>query len=225
MRAKCNFKQLDTVLLWLFVPSSGLAAEPSAETSRVARQRSLSVLSGGAVRGAAHVGVLKVLEENRVPVDFIPGTSMGAIIGGMYATGMSPTEMDRIITSTDWNDMFLDRPAPQNRSYRRKQEDTQSLVKFELGWKDGLTFPTGLITGDKLMFFLRTQTLHSCHVTDFDELAVPFRAVATDIENGQMAVLAHGDLAAALRASMAIPGIFSPQEFDGRMLVRPQWRV
>ena len=162
------------------------------------------MLSGGAARGSAHVGVLKVIEENRIPVDFIAGTSMGAIIGGMYASGSSPEEMDHILTSTDWNDLFSDRPSRKHLSFRRKQEDLESLIKIELGWKSGLTFPTSLIAGDKMMFYLRRLTLQTHGISSFDGLPVAFRAVATDVENGDMVVLAKGDLAEALRASMAI---------------------
>lgn len=177
------------------------------------------VLSGGAVRGSAHVGVLKTLEKNRVPVDFICGTSMGALVGGLYSAGMSPDEMERILTSTDWNDLFLDRPARKNLSYRRKQDDMESLIKFELGWDHGLTFPASLTAGDKLIFFLRKLTLQVNGAGDFDHLPIPFRAVATDIENGEMVVLGGGDFPLALRASMAIPGVFAPQEVGDRLLV------
>ena len=100
------------------------------------------MLSGGGARGSAHVGVLKVLEQHRVPVDFIAGTSMGAIVGGLYASGMSPDEMDRMLVSTDWNDLFSDRPARKQLSFRRKQEDLESLIKIEMGWKRGLAFPS-----------------------------------------------------------------------------------
>src|SRR6266511_2405365 len=188
--------------------------EPAAHRPRIAL-----VLSGGAARGSAHVGVLKVIEENRIPVDFVAGTSMGAIIGGLYASGLSPEEMDRILTSTDWNDLFSDRPARKHLSFRRKEEDLESLIKIEMGWRGGLTFPASLVAGDKMMFYLRKLTLQSQGISNFDRLPVPFRAVATDIENGEMVVVAKGDLAEALRASMAIPGAFAPQEIDGRLLV------
>jgi NTE family protein len=195
------------------------SAESNDANEATRRPRIALVLSGGAARGSAHVGVLKVLEENRIPVDFIAGTSMGAIIGGMYAAGSSPEEMDSILASTDWNDLFSDRPSRKRLSFRRKQEDLESLIKIEMGWKGGLTFPASLIAGDKMMFYLRKLTLQTHGITSFDRLPVPFRAVATDIENGDTVVLSKGDLAEALRASMAIPGAFAPQEIDGRLLV------
>ena len=177
------------------------------------------MLSGGGARGSAHVGVLKVIEEKRIPVDFIAGTSMGAIIGGLYSSGLSPEEIERILASTDWNDLFSDRPSRQHLSFRRKQEDLDSLWKIEMGWKKGLTFPASLIAGDKLMFYLRKVTLHTHGVSSFDDLPIPFRAVATDVESGDAVVLSKGDLPEALRASMAIPGVFGAEEIEGRLLV------
>src|SRR5262245_66539002 len=106
--------------------------------------------------------------------------------------------MQRIMTSTDWNELFTDRPARKYLSFRRKQEDLESLIKIEMGWKRGLTFPSSLIAGDKLMFHLRKLTLQTHAVTSFDELPVVFRAVATDLENGDAVVLAKGDLAEAM---------------------------
>ena len=202
--------------LILFGVNDAKAETPSSASRR---PRIALVLSGGAVRGFAHVGILKVLEENRIPVDFIAGTSMGAIVGGLYASGLSADELNSIFIYTNWNDLITDRPARKNLSFRRKQDDLESLVKIELGWKGGLTLPSSLVAGDKLMFDLRRRTLQVHGISDFDKLPVPFRAVATDVENGEMVVLAKGDLALALRASMAIPGMFAPQEIDGRLLV------
>src|SRR5262245_38667436 len=127
--------------------------------------------------------------------------------------------MQRIMTSTDWNELFTDRPARKYLSFRRKEEDLESLIKIELGWKHGLTFPRSLVAGDKLMFYLRRITLQAHGTTTFDHLPIPFRAVATDIETGDKVVLGKGDLAEALRASMAIPGAFAPLEIDNRLLV------
>ena len=189
------------------------------QTSPSGRPKIALVLSGGAVRGAAHVGVLKVIEEKGIPVDFIAGTSMGAIIGGLYSSGLAPDEIEDILGSADWNDLFSDRPSRKHLSFRRKEEDLDSLFKLEMGWKRGLTFPASLVAGDKLMFYLRKITLHTHGLSRFDDLPIPFRAVATDIETGDAVVLAGGDLPAALRASMAIPSVFATQEIEGRLLV------
>jgi len=125
--------------------------------------------------------VLKVIEENRIPIDFIAGTSMGAIVGGMYASGLSPDELKEILTSTDWNDLFTDRPARKHLSFRRKEEDLESLIKIELGWKRGLTFPASLVAGDKLMFYLRQLTLHMHGIAGFDR---PVRMTSHPPEHG-----------------------------------------
>ena len=178
------------------------------------------VLSGGGARGAAHIGVLKVLEENHVPIDAIAGTSMGAVVGGLYASGLSAADIERVMTSVDWEDAFRDRPARKDLNFRRKLEDQNFLVKFPLGLK-GRKFrlPRGLVQGQKLNQILRSLTLPVAQVQDFDHLAIPFRAIATDIVTGDRVVLDHGDLTTAMRASLSAPGVFAPVEIDGRLLV------
>ena len=178
------------------------------------------VLSGGGARGAAHVGVLKALEEMHIPIDAISGTSMGAVVGGLYAAGMSPDDIEKLMTSIDWEDAFRDRPAREDLSFRRKQDDVDFPVRLPLGIKGGkVLLPRGLIQGQKLQQMLRTATMPVAHVESFDDLPIPFRALATDLESGEGVILDHGDLTAALRASMSIPGVFAPVEIDGRLLV------
>jgi NTE family protein len=185
-----------------------------------ARPRIGLVLSGGGARGAAHIGVLKVLEENHIPVDAIAGTSMGAVVGGLYASGLSAADIERVMTSVDWQDAFQDRPARADLNFRRKLEDQTYLVKFPLGIKGGeFRLPRGLVQGQKLTQILRGLTLPVAQIDDFDDLAIPFRAVATDIVTGDRVVLDHGDLTTAMRASLSAPGVFSPVDSEGRMLV------
>ena len=192
--------------LWLPVP----AVEPV----------TCLVLSGGSARGAAHIGVLEALEELRIPVDCVVGTSMGAVVGGLYASGMSPARIREVVLSADWDDLFTDRPARESIPFRRKQFDNLPLFEFEFGLgRNGLTLPTGLIAGQKLDFLLSALTLHTADVVLFDELSIPYRAVATDLATGRMVVLDHGDLATAMRASMSVPGAFSPAVIDGADLV------
>jgi NTE family protein len=200
------------VLSWTFL----VAAEPRAAT----RPKVGLALSGGGARGAAHIGVLKVLEERRVPVDFIAGTSMGALVGGLYASGLTAAELERVITEVDWTDAFADRIPRADRSFRRKRDDDLYLVKHKPGLRGGqLLFPPGLIDGQQIDLLLKRHTLPVVTVRDFDELSIPYRAVAADIVTGEAVVLDHGDLAMALRASMAIPAVFAPREIDGRLLV------
>ena len=177
------------------------------------------VLSGGGARGISHVGVLKVLEEARVPVDFIVGTSMGAIIGGLYASGMSADELERELLAVDWGDVFERREPRQLLSQRRKEEDFALSPVLQLGFRDGeFRLPTGAVSTRSLEMLLRRYTLSTRLLATFDGLPTPFRAVATDMETGQAVVIDHGDLAAALRASMSVPGVFSPLEVNGRIL-------
>lgn len=197
------------------------AAQPlqAAEANATSRPRVCLVLSGGGARGGAHVGVLKVLEELRIPLDCIVGTSAGAAIGGLYASGQSPDEIALFLTQLDWDKALRDHPTRTNLSFRRKQDDARYLLRLEIGYDKGrLYFPKGFIAGRNLDFLLKSELLHVADIQDFDKLPVPFRAIATDLENGEMVVLEQGDLAAALRASMAVPGVFAPVELDGRLL-------
>ena len=201
------------VVLSFFAGDAVLAAEQ-------VRPRVGLVLSGGGARGAAHVGVLKVLDEMRVPVDAIAGTSMGAVVGGLYASGMSGAEIEELIRSLNWQDAFQDRPPREELGFRRKQDDRNFLVRYALGVTDeGFVLPRGLIQGQKLEQMLRNATLPVTEVYDFDDLPIPFRAVATDLENGEAVVMKSGDLVSAMRASMSAPGVFAPVQRDGRLLV------
>lgn len=192
---------------------TSMAAEPPP------RPRIGLVLSGGGARGLAHVGVLKVLERERVPIDVIAGTSMGAIIGGLYASGMSADQLEAELLKVDWNAVFASRVDRQLLSQRRKEEDFEISPVIEIGMRDGeLRAPLGALSGRGLETLLRRYTLPVREVRDFDALPTPFRAVATDMENGRPVVFAHGDLALALRSSMSVPGVFAPTEVDGRIL-------
>ena len=178
------------------------------------------VLSGGGARGLAHVGVLKVLEELRVPVHCVTGTSMGAIVGGSYAAGTPPAELEAFVRKADWNEVFRDSPPRTEVSIRRKIDEYKTLFAPEYGvTRKGLLLPKGVIAGVSIEGFFRSLAQPAIDVTDFDKLPIPFRAVAADIETGEAVVLSHGSLARALRASMSIPGALSPVEIDGRLLV------
>ncbi|MBS1190505.1 MAG: Patatin [Rhodocyclaceae bacterium] len=179
------------------------------------------VLGGGGARGAAHVGVLKVLEEMRIPVDVVVGTSMGSIVGGLYASGMTPQQIEHELETMDWDGVFQDAPARADRSFRRKQDDVNYAFKAKLGvTSEGkLSGPLGFIRGQKFDLALNRLTQPVADVTNFDELHIPFRAVATDLETGKEVVLGSGSLPRAIRASMAVPGAFDPVDIDGRLLV------
>jgi NTE family protein len=178
------------------------------------------VLAGGGARGAAHVGVLEVMEELRVPVDFIVGTSMGAIVGGMYASGYSPAELREKLEEIDWQEAFNDDPPRRNIPFRSKEMDDRALFKLEFGFsKSGFRSPAGLIAGHKLDFILSSLLVQHSEPQHFDDLPIPYRAIAVDLTTGEMVVLEQGQLVTAIRASMAYPVMFTPVEQDGRQLV------
>ena len=176
-------------------------------------------LSGGGARGLAHIGVLKVLEELRVPVHCVTGTSMGAVVGGAFASGVSPAQMDDTVTKTDWNQVFSDRPPRAEVSTRRKIDDYKTLFAPEVGvGKDGISLPKGVLSGVSIESYLRLLT-GSASTNDFGNLPVPFRAVAADIVTGEAVVLQNGSVSEAMRASMSVPGAMAPVEIAGRLLV------
>jgi NTE family protein len=213
-------------ILVVLVSMLALAAPTSAQTpaqqeaSQASRPKIGLVLAGGGAKGAAHVGVLKVLEEMRIPVDYVAGTSMGSIVGGLYAAGMSPREIEREIHTIDWKDVFVDDPRREDRSFRRKQDDALYVFKAKPGFNDGkLEMPLAYVQGQKFDLQLNRLTARVSNIKDFDRLPIPFRAVATDLETGMEVILKSGNLARSLRASMAVPGAFDPVEIDGKLLV------
>ncbi len=214
-----NIGMVRSVLMALLLAFPVLAQAALSEPT-VQRPRVGLVLSGGGARGFAHVGVLKVLEQLNIPVDAIAGTSMGALVGGLYASGMTASEIESLINSLDWQAAFRDRPSRATLGFRRKQDDRNFLVRYSLGvGGDGLELPTGLIQGQNQTQLLRGATMKVSDIARFDELPIPFRAVATDLESGAEVVIDAGDLVTAMRASMSAPGIFTPVELNGRLLV------
>jgi NTE family protein len=175
-------------------------------------------LSGGGALGLAQIGVLRWLDENHVPIDRIAGTSMGSIIGVMYATGMSPQEIEKFAESIDWNEVMLSEPTYRQLAYRRKQDRREYQVEAALGIKHGLKTPNGLNAGLGVGLLLDRITFPDSGIASFDDLPIPFRCVATDMKSGDRIVLHDGSLPRAVRASMAIPGVFTPVEINGRVL-------
>ena len=195
-------------------PVGAQVMSPSAARPKVAL-----VLSGGGARGLAHVGVLQVLERERVPVDIIVGTSMGAIVGGLYASGMKATQIEQELLAARWEEIFAARVERRELPERRKDQDLEMSAALELGWREGeLRVPQAAVSSRGLETLLRRYTLPVRDVTDFDRLPIAFRAVATDMESGEQVELSTGDLAVALRSSMSVPGVFAPIEREGRVL-------
>ena len=218
-----NARQL-TALLALFVavlcvlPAETALAVDDSTTPR--RPRIGLVLGGGGARGGAHVGVLKVLEEMRIPVDYVVGTSMGSIVGGLYASGMSAEDIERAMRQMDWKDLFQDSPDRADLSFRRKSDDFVYALKAKPGFNHGkLEIPYAFIQGQKFDLALNRLTLPVAEVRNFDHLPIPYRAVATDIETGKAVILGSGNLTRSIHASMAVPAVFAPVEINGQLLI------
>jgi NTE family protein len=210
-----------TFLLSTLLPpfSSAQGTSQAAQASAPARRPRIGLaLSGGGALGLAEIGVLQWMEENHIPVDRIAGTSMGSIIGAMYATGMSPAEIQKFAEKIDWDEAMLPEPAYTHLSYRRKQDRRDFLINAPLGLKHGLKGPNGFNSGHGVGLLLDRIAFPESSVASFDDLPIPFRCVATDMLSGEGVVLRDGPLAQAVRASMAIPGVFTPVELKGRVL-------
>lgn len=200
----------------LALPALGADGEPN--SAAVPKKNVVLVLSGGGARGSAHIGVLKVLEELHVRPDLIVGTSMGSIIGGLYAAGWSPEEIEHEITTIDWGTVFVDKLPRQYRTFRRKQDDA-FLVPIKMRFKNWKPYlPPSVIGGQSLELTLQRFELQATGERNFDEFPIPYRAVAADLGTGEPFVIAEGSLSKAMRASMSVPGIFPPVEMNGRPL-------
>src|SRR4029077_7722936 len=164
------------------------------------------------------IGVIQWLEQNHIPVDRVAGTSMGSIIAALYATGMSPTEIQKFAEGIDWDDTLLPEPTYRQLGYRRKQDRRDYQIQSALGLKNGLNGPNGFNPGHGVGLLLARIAFPESGTASFDDLPIPFRCVATDMQSGDRIVLHDGSLPTAVRASMAIPGVFTPVEIKGRVL-------
>jgi NTE family protein len=182
------------------------------------RPRIALALSGGGARGLAHIGVLRWMEENQIPIDSIAGTSMGALVGALYATGRSPAEMRKFVEAIHWDEAIAGEPSYAQLSYRRKEDRRMDEIPAQLGLKHGLNAPLGFSAGQGVGLLLDRIAFPYSTITGFDDLPIPFRCVATDMLTGDAVVLKEGSLAQSLRATMAIPGLFTPVELDGKVL-------
>lgn len=216
----CLSASLITVLLTTGAVYAG-ACRPAGAADTGAKRPSIGlVLSGGGARGYAHLGVLQVLEENRIPVDCIAAASMGAIVGGLYASGMSAGDMRHRLENINLADIAFDIVERSDLPQSEREDQRYYVNSFSLGFgNNGFQLPAGLVQGNRLQALLQDWTARFAGRVKFDSLPIPFRAIATDLRTGEMVVLDHGSLSQAIRASMALPGLFSPAEVDGRTLV------
>lgn len=203
------------ILLLLILTNSAHAVEDATPRPKIGL-----VLSGGGARGAAHIGVIEALEEMNVPIDFIVGTSMGAVIGGLYASGVPIAQLKQDFSTLEWDDIFSYNINRTDLYYRRKLDTDIFVIKNFVSYSNGkIHIPYGIITGQSLYEVFNAYLLPIQPIKDFDHLNIPFKAVATDLVTGKAIVLDHGDMALSLLASMAVPGIISPIDKNGYLLV------
>jgi NTE family protein len=216
---RARFIGISFVLLLSMILSVASAAQDvSAAAAPAHRPRIGLALSGGGALGLTEIGVIQWMEDNHIPVDRIAGTSMGSIIGAMYATGMTPVEIRAFAEKINWEQALLPEPPYADLSFRRKQDRRDFLINAPLGLKHGLHGPNGYNPGQGVGLLLDRIAFPESGISSFDELPIPFHCVATDMQSGEAIVLRDGPLGEAVRASMAIPGVFTPVEIKGRML-------
>jgi NTE family protein len=206
------------------VVASGARAESAGQAcidpATIVGPRIGLVLGGGGARGAAHIGVIRRLEELRVPVHYVTGTSMGSLVGGFYATGMTAGELEQTVSSIDFDALFKDAPKRKDLSFRRKRDDNYALYGPKLGvGPNSQLLPRGAIHGQNISYLFESLTSARTLERNFDRLPIPYRAVASDIETGAAVVMGEGGLSVAMRSSMSVPGVFDPVEWNGRLLV------
>src|SRR5262245_12138590 len=190
----------------------------SATAERAQTPRVGVAFGGGSARGIAHIGVIRWLEEHRIPIDVAAGTSMGGLIGGAFATGMDAAELASFITSIDWDALFGSSTFPY-KNIRRKADARAYPSRLEFGLKGGIVPPAALNSGESVEWLLARIAAPYFDIADFDALPTPFRTVAVDLLSAQPVVLGSGSLADAMRATMSLPLIFPPMDIDGRLLV------
>lgn len=203
----------------LFGPALSFTAAPAAAQDAPARPRLGLALGGGSARGLAHIGVLRWFEEHRIPVDVVVGTSMGGLVGGGWASGMDAGEIEALMAGTDWDRMFLGQAPFEAKTFRRKEDARAFPSQLVFGLKRGLRLPSGLNSGQYVQLLLDRMALAYGELESFDDLPTRFRSVAADLNTSTVIVLGSGSLARALRATMSLPGIFSPVVGDGQALV------
>lgn len=174
------------------------------------RQKIGLVLEGGGALGLAHIGVLQWLYQHHVPVDLVAGTSMGGLVGGFYATGRSPDEIQQLIQNVNWDQALSGQLPFRDLSYRRKEDEVQFPTRLEFGLRHGIQLPAGFNAGQEVSFILDNVTLAYSQIKSFNDLPTPFACVATELNSGKEHVFHDGSLALALRATMSLPGIFTP---------------
>jgi NTE family protein len=215
MRIVCRFCTVFVCSCFIFSPSAfaQLSKRTPAPTSEEGSKPRLKIgvaLEGGGALGLAHIGVLQWFEDHHIPVDYVAGTSMGGLVGGLYAIGKSPQQLKQIVAEQSWDTIIGGETDYQDLSFRRKEDARAFPNRLELGFKKGLSLPSGLNSGQRVGMLIDRETLPYTHNGSFNDLPIPFRCVATDLVTGKAVVFDHGSIAQAMRATMSIPGVFAP---------------
>lgn len=175
------------------------------------------LLEGGGALGLAHIGVITWMEEHHIPVSYIAGTSMGGLVGGIYATGRSPVEVRELVNGINWNQVMSEVTPFRDLSFRRKQDAHDVPGSLEFGLRGGLQFPSGFNSGQEVSLVLDSVALPYSEFPSFNDLPIPFACVATDLVSGKQHVFHDGPLSLALRSTMSLPGIFTPVRSGDRL--------
>ncbi len=206
------------VIFWLLL-SFGFSVLADSSVRSDERPKIGLALGGGGAKGAAHIGVIRVLEELNIPVDYVAGTSMGAYVAGMYAMGLSADEIEQRMLSIDWNQGYSDSIDRKDLSYRKKKQRDGYQIEADIGF-DGREFklPSGFVQGETMARLLRQSTRNLPNFQSFDQMPIPYRAVTLDLEKMEAFVLDKGNLVTAMQASMSVPGALKPAQVEGRLL-------
>jgi NTE family protein len=206
------------LLCFLAAGSRGHSQEPL-NHDKTGRPKLGLVLEGGGALGLAHIGVITWMEEHRIPVSYVAGTSMGGLVGGIYATGRSPAEVRELINGINWDQVLSGVTPFRDLSFRRKEDAHEVPGDLEFGLRDGLQFPSGFNTGQEVNLVLDRVALPYSELQSFNDLPIPFACVASDLVSGKPHVFRNGPLALALRSTMSLPGIFTPVRSGKRLYV------
>ena len=206
-------------LIYFILLCTGILLQATASPLDSTRKKVGLVLSGGGAKGMAHIGALKVIEEAGIPIDYVVGTSMGSIIGGLYAIGYTPEQMDSMVRVQDWGFLLSDRTPRSDKNMAEREADEQYIISVPFSKNSLKEVTGGLIKGQNIANLFSELTLGYHDSIDFNKLPIPFACVSEDIVKGQEKIFHEGVLATAMRASMAIPGVFTPVRLDSLVLV------
>src|SRR5258708_31827889 len=210
-RASMNIRAAQSLLLFCILAARSYGQSQEPQKHDATRHPKLGlVLEGGGALGLAHIGVITWMEEHRIPVSYVAGTSMGGLVGGMYATGLSPAEVRQLINGIDWDQVLSGVTPFRDLSSRRKQDAHEVPGQLEFGLRGGLQFPSGFNTGQEVNLVLDRVALPYSEIPSFNDLPIPFACVSTDLVSGKPHVFRDGSLSLAMRSTMSLPGVFTP---------------